>query len=110
MYSSTGTLNHSTGWWIEHGLCRGVDPALFFPEFGDTGDEAKAVCAECPVKIECLQHAIATGEEHGVWGGTSERQRRRLRKLRRQVEVDLRAAPLVREIDLRSTSTGMVER
>ena len=70
-------LAGSPGWWFE-GLCAQTDPELFFPEKGGSVREAKAVCAECPVRVECLEYALAHGERFGVWGGLSERERRRL--------------------------------
>jgi len=61
-------------------LCLEVaSPALFFPERGDSTEPAKAVCARCLVRAECLAYALAEHIQHGIWGGTSERERRRLR-------------------------------
>jgi WhiB family redox-sensing transcriptional regulator len=64
--------------YFEQAACRGVDPALFFPERGDPTGPAKAVCAGCVHKLECL--ALGLGEHFGIWGGTSERERRSLRQ------------------------------
>lgn len=66
--------------WIARANCRGVDPELFFPERGASTREPKAVCRECEVRRECLTMAMNTGERHGIWGGMSERERRRLRR------------------------------
>jgi len=66
-------------WWFA-GLCAQTDPELFFPEKGGSVREAKAVCAGCPVRAQCLEHALAHGERYGVWGGLSERERRRLKQ------------------------------
>ncbi len=68
--------------WMADALCRGMDPDLFFPERGDLNAtrEAKKVCATCPHQAPCLEYALVHHEEHGVWGGTSPRDRRRLRK------------------------------
>jgi WhiB family redox-sensing transcriptional regulator len=69
--------------WRNHAACRHEDPDLFFP-IGTTGpalvqtEVAKAVCRRCPVREECLQWALDTGQGIGVWGGTSETERRRL--------------------------------
>jgi WhiB family redox-sensing transcriptional regulator len=52
---------------------------MFFPERGESTADAKGVCAICPVQASCLDHAMATRERFGIWGGTSERERRRLR-------------------------------
>jgi len=68
----------SPGWWFA-GLCAQTDPELFFPEKGGSVREAKAVCAGCPVRAQCLEHALAHDERFGVWGGLSERERRRLK-------------------------------
>ncbi len=70
--------------WASRGACLDSDPDLFFP-IAPTGPglqqiaQAKAVCARCPVRRECLQYALATHQVHGVWGGTSEEERQRLR-------------------------------
>ncbi len=71
--------------WRELALCRDSEPSLFFP-VGSTGpameqiEEAKVICAECPVQESCLQYALTTNQEAGVWGGYAEDERRRLRK------------------------------
>ncbi|MDH6553743.1 WhiB family redox-sensing transcriptional regulator [Streptomyces sp. SAI-117] len=71
--------------WRERAACRDVDPDLFFP-IGTAGltlvqiDEAKAVCARCPVRERCLQWALAVGQVEGVWGGTTESERRAARR------------------------------
>jgi WhiB family redox-sensing transcriptional regulator len=71
--------------WRDRASCRTVDPDLFFP-VGTTGmalvqiENAKAVCRACDVQGACLEFALATNQESGVWGGTSEEERRKLRK------------------------------
>ena len=60
----------------------GVDPDLFFPERGASTREAKSVCRACPVQQECLEFALSNGEKFGIWGGMSERERRRVRRAR----------------------------
>lgn len=71
--------------WRHHAACRDEDPELFFP-IGNAGpalgqiEEAKQVCRRCPVNTECLRWALETGQEGGVWGGTSEEERRSLRR------------------------------
>lgn len=82
--------------WRDQAACRNTDPDLFFP-IGSTGvaveqtDQAKAVCAACAVRGPCLQYALDTNQEAGVWGGASEEERRKLRAkraaLRRQALV-----------------------
>lgn len=65
--------------WAPQGNCWGMDPDLFFPD-GPGGDSnaAKAVCATCPVQEVCLEYALTNGERFGIWGGVSERERRRM--------------------------------
>ena len=67
-------------WWWAQGLCAQTDPELFFPEKGGSTREAKQVCAVCPVRVECLELALAHDERFGVWGGLSERERSPLRR------------------------------
>ncbi|MGL5912139.1 MAG: WhiB family transcriptional regulator [Phycicoccus sp.] len=64
--------------WRAEALCPQVDTDLFFPEVGRGHERARQVCALCPVARECAEHAVATGEEHGVWGGTTPNDRARL--------------------------------
>jgi WhiB family transcriptional regulator, redox-sensing transcriptional regulator len=65
--------------WQDAGLCAEVDPDLWFPEKGGSVAYAKRVCRSCPVAAECLKFALANDERWGVWGGLSERERRRLK-------------------------------
>jgi WhiB family redox-sensing transcriptional regulator len=71
--------------WQRRANCLGVDPDLFFPERGASTKEAKSVCARCEVKDECLEFAITNAEKFGIWGGLSERERRRIRRERRML-------------------------
>jgi hypothetical protein len=66
--------------WTTDALCAQVDPELFYPETGAPNRDAKRVCGGCNVRAECLAYAIAHRERFGVWGGTTERERRRLRR------------------------------
>lgn len=70
--------------WKLDGLCRQTDPEAFFPEKGQPTRPAKAVCGRCPVAAECLEYALTHDERFGVWGGLSERERRRLRQADQQ--------------------------
>lgn len=74
--------------WVVEAACRGIDPReaerVFFPSRGEDVKEAKQVCSQCPVSAECLAYAVANGEIHGIWGGMSERERRKLRTLIRR--------------------------
>jgi WhiB family redox-sensing transcriptional regulator len=68
--------------WMARGLCADQPPSLFFPSDGVGVEVAKRICEECPVRATCLEYAIENRIDHGVWGGTSERQRRRIIKAR----------------------------
>ncbi len=68
--------------WQDYANCLGVDPDLFFPERGASTREAKEVCRGCVVQDECLEFALSNGEKFGIWGGKSERERRRVRRQR----------------------------
>jgi WhiB family transcriptional regulator, redox-sensing transcriptional regulator len=67
--------------WQVAARCVEVDPEIFFPERGGSSKAARAVCNECTVRVECLRYALTNREQFGIWGGTSERERRRLRRL-----------------------------
>jgi len=73
------------GDWKSKANCMGVDPDLFFPERGMSTREAKEVCRGCVVREDCLEYALANGEKFGIWGGLSERERRRIRRARAMV-------------------------
>ena len=66
--------------WQERALCAQTDPEAFFPEKGGSTREAKKVCVGCEVRAECLEYALANDERFGIWGGLSERERRKLKK------------------------------
>lgn len=70
--------------WRQLGACRGLDPGVFYPETDDEADQAKSVCADCGVRIACLEHALSSREKVGVWGGATERERRRIVRQRRR--------------------------
>jgi WhiB family redox-sensing transcriptional regulator len=73
-----------TAGWTNQAACRDADPELFFPvsETATAVTYAKAVCALCPVRPACLQHAVGTGEGHGIWGGLTPDERRNPRRSR----------------------------
>jgi WhiB family transcriptional regulator, redox-sensing transcriptional regulator len=89
MSAPVASYDHT--WWRELAACRDYDPELFFP-IGKTGlgraevRQAKAVCAGCPVREQCLEFALGTGQEFGVWGGYDEDERRVLRRPLRRAE------------------------
>jgi WhiB family transcriptional regulator, redox-sensing transcriptional regulator len=66
--------------WQDQALCAQTDPEAFFPEKGGSTREAKRVCGRCEVRSECLEYALAHDERFGIWGGLSERERRRLKR------------------------------
>lgn len=69
--------------WMAKGRCSELPPAMFFPSDGVGVEIARRLCADCPVKEPCLEYALAERIDHGVWGGASERERRRILKRRR---------------------------
>jgi WhiB family redox-sensing transcriptional regulator len=82
--------------WQDFANCLGVDPDLFFPERGASTREAKEVCKGCVVRADCLEYALANGEKFGIWGGLSERERRRIRRQRamaRRAALESEASP-----------------
>ncbi len=85
--ASSLALGNADYSWRDEALCRDTDPDLFFP-VGTTGqaliqiERAKTVCGECPVRFDCLEFALETNQDAGIWGGTSEDERRLLRRQR----------------------------
>ena len=70
-------------WW-DLGACRGLDASVFYPDEDDDAEAAKAVCATCAVQSSCLDYALSVREKAGVWGGATERDRRRMIRQRRR--------------------------
>ena len=68
------------GDWRWRALCRETDPEAFYPEKGTSAREARRICSSCEVRTECLEYALGHDERFGIWGGLSERERRRLRR------------------------------
>jgi WhiB family redox-sensing transcriptional regulator len=66
--------------WQADSLCAQTDPEAFFPEKGGSTRDAKKICASCDVRAQCLEYALQNDERFGIWGGLSERERRKLRK------------------------------
>jgi WhiB family redox-sensing transcriptional regulator len=95
--ASTLALAAAEDDWRDHALCRDTDPELFFP-IGTTGqalvsiDHAKTVCAQCTVTAECLDFALNTNQDSGIWGGLSEEERRVIRRQRAAAVRAARAA------------------
>lgn len=74
--------NDST--WRQRGACTGLDPTIFFPDSEEAAEEAKSICEECSVRLHCLEHALARRERDGIWGGATEKERRRIIRQRRR--------------------------
>jgi WhiB family transcriptional regulator, redox-sensing transcriptional regulator len=70
--------------WRKLGACRGLDAGIFYPDDDDDALAAKEVCAGCGVRAACLEHALSSREKAGVWGGATERERRRIIRQRRR--------------------------
>ncbi|HWW55027.1 MAG TPA: WhiB family transcriptional regulator [Acidimicrobiales bacterium] len=70
--------------WRQSAACRGVDPEIFYPATEEEAEAAKSVCGQCDVRETCLEFALANREREGVWGGATERERRRLLRQRRK--------------------------
>jgi WhiB family redox-sensing transcriptional regulator len=78
--------------WMTDSKCRNLPPKVFFPSDGVGVEIARRICAECPVKAPCLEYALYNRIEHGVWGGASERERRRIARRRRSITKPAGAA------------------
>jgi WhiB family redox-sensing transcriptional regulator len=85
--------------WMATGNCRDEPPATFFPNDGVGVEIAKRICADCPVAERCLEYALENRIDHGVWGGTSERQRRRIIRARAEAARSGDNAELARRRD-----------
>jgi WhiB family redox-sensing transcriptional regulator len=70
--------------WRQHAACRGLDPEVFYPVTDEEAEVAKTVCIMCPVRQPCLEHALNSREKDGVWGGATDRERRRIIRQRRR--------------------------
>ena len=73
-----------TASWRQRAACRGIDPGIFYPVSDEAADEAKGICATCVVRQSCVEYALAAREREGVWGGLTERERRRIVRQRRK--------------------------
>lgn len=73
--------------WQDDALCAQIDPEFFFPDKGGSTRNAKEVCRKCEVREQCLAYALENGERFGIWGGQSERERRRNRTAERNDEA-----------------------
>jgi WhiB family redox-sensing transcriptional regulator len=80
----TDAKNNRIPAWRQRAACRGVDPDIFYPVSDEEAEDAKAICASCPVQQLCLDWALTYREKEGVWGGATERERRRILRRRRR--------------------------
>ena len=80
MTTGTDEADETVLSWQDKALCAQTDPEAFFPEKGGSTREAKRICVSCEVKQECLEYALMQDERFGIWGGLSERERRRLKR------------------------------
>jgi WhiB family redox-sensing transcriptional regulator len=78
--------------WQSQAACRGLDAEIFHPVDDSQIQLAKSICAMCPIAEQCLEHAIVAREKHGVWGGTTERERRSIIRRRRRAAAKARAS------------------
>lgn len=78
--------------WQERALCAQTDPEAFFPEKGGSTREAKRICSRCEVTTECLEYAMRHDERFGIWGGMSERERRKLKRRANEAKAAAQAA------------------
>ena len=94
--ASSLALGRADYTWRDQAMCRDTDPELFFP-IGTTGQallqiaKAKSVCCQCPVTVECLEFALETNQDTGIWGGNSEDERRQMRRTAAQQARSQRA-------------------
>ncbi len=84
--------DHAEQEWMLHARCRSLAPGEFFPSDGVGVEKARRICAQCPVVNDCLEYALQYRIDHGVWGGASERERRRIMRRRRTEIADPAAA------------------
>ena len=83
-YVSIHQIRSGTDKWWDVGACRGLDSGIFYPDDDVEAQAAKSVCETCVVKQTCLDHALSFREKAGVWGGATERDRRRIIRQRRR--------------------------
>ena len=78
------TVTHMHELWERQAACRGLDPTIFYPVSEEDAAEAKSVCRDCSIRQPCLEYALGERERDGVWGGATERERRRIIRRRRR--------------------------
>jgi WhiB family redox-sensing transcriptional regulator len=93
--------------WHRNAACRGMGPALFFPTHGETAAGAKAICAGCMVRPECLEEALDDETLQGIWGGTTDRERRQIRREHGAPEPELVKCRWCRNLVRQLTGSGL---
>ena len=99
-------VHHIENAWKAQGACAGLDPELFYPKRGEDTATAKAICRGCDVREACLEYALATIEMHGIWGAKSERERRAIRRQRREAGAPPPGRPTMRWVRSGVVMTG----
>jgi WhiB family redox-sensing transcriptional regulator len=84
MSAQQNTAVHDEPKWWDQGACKGLNSDMFYPDDEASAASAKAVCESCAVQSTCLEHALTIREKAGVWGGATERDRRRIIRQRRK--------------------------
>jgi WhiB family transcriptional regulator, redox-sensing transcriptional regulator len=86
------TASAAMGDWVQQAACAGANPETFFPASGERDATAKAMCASCPVRPDCLEYSLRTGPHWGVWGGLNDTERGTLARRRKRERQRSRAA------------------
>lgn len=80
-YENTAPSAETPANWRDNAACANTDPDAFFPQKSRSGNDAKRVCATCPVREQCLQWALENNMRFGIWGGMTDNERRRIKKI-----------------------------
>lgn len=91
----TATANEIAVLWMDNALCAQIDTEIFFPEKGGSVRIAKSICGRCEVASECLQYALDNAERFGIWGGLTERERRKLKHSASGIDVEILDEPCI---------------
>ncbi len=92
MTTTASQLEETADDWRDQSACLGLDPLIFYPATDEEASDAQAVCSGCEVKGDCLEYALARREKDGVWGGATEKDRRRMIRQRRRAARLARSA------------------
>ncbi len=92
MYAFSGMPSDTTkddSGWFDRAKCKGVSNSVFYPQRGVPSASALAMCRSCDVRVDCLEYALTNDEEFGIWGGLSERERRKVKRDRERLSAIL---------------------